>query len=76
MQHDRFDIQNQNRTRLGRAIRMALITGLCIGVSAVYAQGSDNAEEDENSDAEGSSLDRMTVTARRRDEAQLDVPFR
>ena len=67
-------IKNQNRTRLGRAIRMALITGLCIGMNAVYAQGSNNAEENEDADAEGSSLDRMTVTARRRDEAQLDVP--
>ena len=40
-----------------------------------YAQDSDDAEDTENADAEGSSLDRMTVSARRRDEAQLDVPI-
>ena len=66
---------NHKRTRLGRAIRMALITGLCIGVSAGYAQDSDDAEDTENAEAESSSLDRMTVSARRRDEAQLDVPI-
>jgi len=54
---------------------MALITGLCIGVSTGYAQDSDDAEDTENAEAESSSLDRLTVSARRRDEAQLDVPI-
>jgi len=65
---------NQKRTRLGRAVRMALISGLCIGVGSVYAQDSGDDEDNENPQAESSSLDRMTVTARRRDESQLDVP--
>jgi len=66
---------NHKRTRLGRAIRMALITGLCIGFTATYAQDDQDSEENENRETEEASLDRMTVTARRRDESQLDVPI-
>ena len=63
------------RTRLGRAIRMALVTGLCIGFAAAHAQDSDDREDSDSPEAETSSLDRMVVTARRRDEDLQDVPI-
>ena len=65
---------NHKRTRLGRAIRIALITGLCIGFAAAHAQ-QDDGENGDNQDAEESSLDRIKVTARRRDEDLQDVPI-
>ena len=63
------------RTRLGRAIRMALISGLCVGFGAVNAQDGRDADDTEGRDAEAAEQDRITVTARRRDEDLQDVPI-
>jgi len=66
---------NYKRTRLGRAIRMALISGLCIGFAVANAQDSEDRETSDNQEAEEASLDRIVVTARRRDENLQDVPI-
>src|SRR6056297_1935352 len=63
------------RTRLGRAIRMALISSLCIGFAVAHAQDSDGDEGSQEPGAEAGSQDRITVTARRRDEDLQDVPI-
>ncbi|HKL52525.1 MAG TPA: hypothetical protein VJ902_01080, partial [Wenzhouxiangellaceae bacterium] len=63
------------RTRLGRAIRMALISSLCIGFAVAHAQDSEDAENSDDQEAQDASLDRMVVTARRRDEDLQDVPI-
>ena len=63
------------RKRLGRAIRMALVSGLCIGFAVAHAQENDDGEDADNEDAQSGRLDRVTVTARRRDEDLQDVPI-
>ena len=63
------------RTRLGRAIRMALISSLCIGFAVAHAQDSEDAENSDGQEAQDASLDRMVVTARRRDEDLQDAPI-
>jgi len=68
-------INTYKRTRLGRAIRMALVTGLCIGFGVAHAQDSDDGADSDSQDADASSRDRMVVTARRRDEDMQDVPI-
>ncbi len=60
------------RTKLGRAIRMALISGLCIGFSTAAAQDADDDGKEGSEDVE--NVDVVTVTARRREEALQDVP--
>ena len=65
---------NHKLTRLGRAIRMALVSGLCIGFAAANAQENEDSDDSDSSAADEASLDQIVVTARRRDEAQLDVP--
>ncbi|MEX2497411.1 MAG: TonB-dependent receptor [Wenzhouxiangellaceae bacterium] len=61
------------RTRLGRAIRMALISGLCIGFGAVQAQDADQDEDTQSEEA--ADLGAVQVTARRREESLRDVPI-
>jgi len=54
---------------------MALIAGLGVGLGTAHAQvGSDETADDED-EAELSTVDVMTVTARRRDENLQDVPI-
>jgi len=66
---------NYKRTRLGRAVRMALISGLCLGLTAAYAQDDSNDEDNEPRQTEAPDIETMTVTARRREESLQDVPI-
>ncbi len=61
------------RTKPGRAIRMALISGMCIGFGVVQAQ--DQAAEEDTASADLADLDTVRVTARRREENLQDVPM-
>mgnify|MGYP006266709003 CR=1 FL=1 len=65
----------QQRPRpVARAIRVALITSLCLGLTAAWAQDDDN-EEDGAQNEEATDLGAVQVTARRREETLRDVPI-
>ncbi|MDT8409617.1 MAG: TonB-dependent receptor [Wenzhouxiangellaceae bacterium] len=67
---------NNRHTRLGRAIRMALISGLCIGFGVAQAQDQDEDSEEERAQSEETAdLGSVQVTARRREENLRDVPI-
>ncbi|MGK7295308.1 MAG: TonB-dependent receptor [Candidatus Wenzhouxiangella sp. M2_3B_020] len=63
------------RTKLGRAIRMALVSGLCLGLATAVAQDSDDGDDGEEESADLQNVDVVTVTARRREESLQDVPI-
>jgi len=64
---------NNRRTPLGRAIRMALVAGLCLGAGAAFAQNNDRSDNEDGTAA--SDVESITVTARRREESLQDVPI-
>ncbi|MFU8877821.1 MAG: TonB-dependent receptor [Wenzhouxiangellaceae bacterium] len=65
----------QKRTPLGRAIRMALVSGLCIGLGVVQAQEEESEAEQEITTSDLADIDTVRVTARRREENLQDVPM-
>lgn len=69
--------KHETETLLGRAIRMALVSGLCLAMTGVTGavQAQDRDEAEGNRDEETSAPEVMTVTARRRDELLQDVPI-
>jgi iron complex outermembrane receptor protein len=67
------ETNHNKRTPLGRAIRTALVAGLCLGAGAAFAQSSDRADDGDG--AAASDVESITVTARRREESLQDVPI-
>ncbi|MCA1777816.1 MAG: TonB-dependent receptor [Xanthomonadaceae bacterium] len=67
---------NDKRSLLAGAIRTALLSGLCLGVGAAYAQQRDDREaQDEQQQTDVADLGAVQVTARRRTETLRDVPI-
>ncbi|MBY6205842.1 TonB-dependent receptor [Halomonas denitrificans] len=68
-----FDETNRVRV-LDRAIRLALVTGLSLGLGLAHAQ-DDGGDEEGASTEEAADLGAVEVTARRRQETLRDVPI-
>ena len=63
------------RRTLDRAVRLALVTGLSLGLGLAWAQDAEDSDDETSATEEVADLGAVEVTARRRAETLRDVPI-